>query len=152
MGRRRWLSNCRFHTSIYSCLYRRRFIAAYIGGAFVYVLTTKRMMVRVDRTKFFVRKRSWFPSIDADDFYIYDLRYLNGARVYAGLLGYGNISVFETVGSDGQLRDGSTFETEPFFFRDRRYVKVFYRRLVRFQLAEGFCTVYFGIRDVGRLG
>ena len=124
-------------------------LASYISSAFVYVLTTRRMFVRVDRTRLYFR---WLSSLDADGFAIYDLKYLNGARGYVGLLGYGNISVRATVASYGELRDGYTFRTEPFFFRERRYVKVFYHKLVRLHLAETILNVYFGLRDVGRLG
>ncbi|GIQ74854.1 hypothetical protein BraRD5C2_32950 [Bradyrhizobium sp. RD5-C2] len=129
-------------------------IALRMGGAFVYILTTKRMMVRVDQTRLLVRLFRYFKSVvDADGFAAYDLRYLNGARVYAGLWSYGNVSVRYTVGSLGEVRgDLSTYDSKPFFFRDRRYVKVFYRKLACFHLAETFCNVYFGIKDVGRLG
>lgn len=81
------------------------------------------------------------------------MRYLNGARVYAGLWSYGNVSVRYTVGSLGEVRgDLSTYESKPFFSRDRRYVKIFYRKLACLHPAETFCNVYFGIKDVGRLG
>jgi hypothetical protein len=129
-------------------------IALRIGGAFIYILTTKRMMVKVDRTRLLVRLFRYFKNVvNTDGFAAYDLRYLNGARVYAGLWSYGNVSVRYTVGSFGEVRgDLSTYESKPFFFRDRRYVKVFYRKLACFHLAETFCNVYFGIKDVGRLG
>jgi hypothetical protein len=129
-------------------------IALRFGGAFAYILTTKRMMVKVDRTRLLVRLFMSFKKVaDADGFVAYDLRYLNGARVYVGLWGYGNVSVFENVSGRGELRgDLDTYESKPAFFRDRRYVKVFYRRLACFHLAETFCNVYFGIKDVGRLG
>ena len=129
-------------------------IALHMGGAFVYVLTTKRMMVKVDRTRLLVGLFRYFKNVvETDGFAAYDLKYLNGARVYAGLWGYGNVSVRHTVGSFGDVRgDLSTDESKPFFFRDRRYVKVFHRKLACFHLAETFCNVYFGIKDVGRLG
>ena len=129
-------------------------MALRLGGAFAYVLTTKRMMVKVDRTRFLVRFLRYFRNVaDTDGFAAYDLTYLNGARVYAGFWSYGNVSVRDNVGAFGKLRgDLSTYKTEPVFFRDRRYVKIFYRKLAYFHLAETFCNVYFGIKDVGRLG
>jgi hypothetical protein len=129
-------------------------MALRLGGAFVYILTTKRMMVKVDRTRLLVRLFGFFKKVaDADGFAAYDLRYLNGARVYVGLWSYGNISVSYNVGAAGKLRDDlSTYKSNPVFLGDRRYVKVFYRKLARFHLAETFSNVYFGIKDVGRLG
>jgi hypothetical protein len=129
-------------------------MALRLGDAFVYILTTKRMMVKVDRTRLLVRLfRSFKKIADADGFAAYDSKYLNGARVYAGLRSYGNVSVRYTVNGAGELRDDlRTFKDEPFFSRDRRYVKVFYRKLACFHVAETFCNVYFGIKDVGRLG
>lgn len=121
-----------------------------IGGAFAYILTTERMIVKIDQTRMFVRWLRYFKSVaDTDGFAAYDLRHLNGARVHAGLWGYGNISVRLSVGSFGGLRDGK-YESEP-VFRDGRFVKV-WRSLPHFRLAETPCNVYFGIKDVGRLG
>jgi hypothetical protein len=121
-----------------------------IGGAFAYILTTKRMIVKIDQTRTFVRWLRYFKSVaDADGFAAYDLRYLNGARVYAGLWSYGNVSVRSYVGSFGELRH-KIHKSEP-VLRDRRFVKV-WRRLPHFRLAETPCNVYFGIKDVGRLG
>ncbi|GAB1715936.1 MAG: hypothetical protein NTAFB05_09780 [Nitrobacter sp.] len=130
------------------------FVALYMGGAFVYILTTKRMMVKVDRTRLLVRLFQYFKKVsDADGFAAYDLRYLNGARVYAGPLGYGNVSVSYKVGTFGSLRgDLDTYKSEPVFRRARRYVKVYFRSVVFFHPAETFCNVYFGIKDVDRLG
>lgn len=129
-------------------------VALRMGGAFVYALTTKRMIVKVDRTRLFVRLFRYFQKVaDADGLAVYDLRYLNGARVYAGPWGYGNVSVSYKVGSFGKLRgDLDIYESEPAFRRDRRYVKVFFRGLTFFHPAESFCNVYFGLKDVGRLG
>jgi hypothetical protein len=129
-------------------------LALHMGGAFAYILTTKRMMVKVDRTRLLARLFGSFKKFaDADGFVSYDLKYLNGACVYAGLWSYGNVSVRYTVGWSGELNgDLSTYRDEPLFFRDRRYVKVFYRKLACFHVAETFCNVYFGIKDVGRLG
>ena len=122
-----------------------------IGGAFAYILTTERMIVKIDQTRMFVRWLRYFKSVaDTDGFATYDLKYLNGARVYAGLWSYGNVSVRHIVGSFGELRY-DPYRSEP-VFRDRRYVKVFWRRLPHFRLAETPCNVYFGIKDVGRLG
>jgi hypothetical protein len=129
-------------------------IALRLVDAFVYILTTKRMMVKVDRTRLLVRLFGYFKKVaDADGFAAYDLRYLNGARVYAGLRSYGNVSVRYSIGQFGELRgDVNTYKSDPAFVRDRRYVKVFYRKLACFHLGETFCNVYFGIKDVGRLG
>jgi len=129
-------------------------IALHLGNAFVYILTTKQMMVKVDRAKLLVRLFGLFKKVaDADGFAAYDLRYLNGARVYAGLRSCGNVSVRYSVGQFGELRgDVNTNKSDPVFVRDRRYVKVSYRKLACFHLAETFCNVYFGIKDVGRLG
>lgn len=129
-------------------------LAVRLGGAFAYILTTKRMFVKVDRANLFCRVfRSFGKVVDADGFAAYDLKYLNGARVYAGLRSYGNISVIYNVGVTGELRgDLSTYGSDPVFFRDRRYVKVFYRQLACFHVGESFSNVYFGIKDVGRLG
>jgi hypothetical protein len=136
------------------CAFIPQLMALRLGGAFVYILTTKRMMIKIDRTRLLVRLfRSFKKIADADGFAAYDLKYLNGARVYAGLWSYGNVSVRYTVGAFGELNgDLSTYKDEPLFFRDRRYVKVFYRKLAYFHVAESFCNVYFGIKDVGRLG
>jgi hypothetical protein len=129
-------------------------IALRMGSAFVYILTTKRMMVKVDRTRLLVRLFRYIKNFaGADGFVAYDLKYLNGARAYAGLWTYGNVSVRYTVNGSGELRDDlRTFKDEPFFVRDSRYVKVLYPRLPYFHVAESFCNVYFGIKDVGRLG
>jgi hypothetical protein len=131
-----------------------RLMALRFGGAFAYILTTKRMMVKVDRTRLLARLLRLFKKVaDADGFASYDLKYLNGACVYAGLWSYGNVSVRYNVGPSGELTgDLSTYRDEPVFFRDRRYVKVFYRKLACLHVAETFCNVYFGIKDVGRLG
>ncbi|MBR0801127.1 hypothetical protein JQ615_37800 [Bradyrhizobium jicamae] len=125
-------------------------MALRIGDAFVYILTTERMMVKVDQTRMLVRLLRYFRTVaDPDGFAAYDLRYLNGARVYAGLWRYGNVSVRSFVGSFGELRH-EIYESEP-VFRDRRFVKI-WRRLPHFRLAETPCNVYFGIKDVDRLG
>jgi hypothetical protein len=64
-------------------------IALRFGGAFAYILTTKRMIVKVDRTSWLVRLFRYFKKVaDTDGFAAYDLKYLNGARVYVGLWGY----------------------------------------------------------------
>jgi hypothetical protein len=128
--------------------------AEVIGGAFVYILTTKRMMVWFDRTRFFASLFFFARRVvDADGFASYDLKYLNGARVNAGLWSYGNVSVSYTVRVSGESRPNlSTYGDEPVFSRDRRYVKVFYRKLACIRVAEGCFNVYFGIKDVGRLG
>jgi hypothetical protein len=129
------------------------FVALRMGGAFVYILTTKRMIVKVDRTRWLVRLFRYFAEVaDADGFAAYDLSDLNGARVYAGLWGYGNVSVFYRVARFGDLRPCFADESEPAFRRDRRYVKVFFRGVVFFHLGETLCNVYFGIKDVDRLG
>jgi hypothetical protein len=129
-------------------------MALRLGDAFVYILTSKRMMIKVDRTRLLVRLFGFFKKVaDADGFAAYDLRYLNGARVYVGLWNCGNVSVSYNVGAAGELRgDLSTYKSEPVFFSDRRYVKVFYHKLARLHLADTFSNVYFGIKDVGRLG
>jgi hypothetical protein len=89
-----------------------------IGGAFAYILTTKRMIVKVDQTRLLVRLFRYFKNVaDVDGFAAYDLRYLNGARVYAGLWSYGNVSVVHNVGTFGELiGDLSTHKSEPVFF------------------------------------
>jgi hypothetical protein len=62
------------------------------------------MIVKIDQTRMFVRWLRYFKSVaDADGFAAYDLRYLNGARVYAGLWSYGNVSVRSYVRSFGEL-------------------------------------------------
>lgn len=129
-------------------------VALRMGGAFVYILTTKRMIVKVDRTRLLVRLFHYFEKVsDADGFATYDLRCLNGARVYAGPWGYGNVSVFYNVGRFGALRRSlEKYKSEPAFRRDRRYVNVFFRGVIYFHLSESFCNVYFGIKDVDRLG
>jgi hypothetical protein len=129
-------------------------IGLHLGNAFAYILTSKRMMVKVARAGWLVRLCGMFKGMaDADGFVAYDLSYLNGARVYAGLGGYGNVSVCNNVGKRGNLRgDLSTDGSDPVFVRDHRYVKVFHRKLVCFHVAETFCNVYFGINAVGRLG
>jgi hypothetical protein len=128
-------------------------VAQRMGGAFVYILTTKRMIVKVDRTRRLVRLFRYFAEVaDADGFAAYDFRYLNGARVYVGPGGYGNVSVFYRVGRFGDLRPYFTDESESVFRRDQRYVKVLSRGVVFFHLGETLCNVYFGIKDVGRLG
>jgi hypothetical protein len=129
----------------------------WLGGAFVYILTTTRMMVKVDRTRLLIRLFGWFKKVsDTEGFAAYDLRYLNGARAYSGLWGYGNLSVSAAVKGSGELRkiDFSQYGSRPFFFRDRRYVKVIYRKRVGFHffLDEKIGNTYFGIKDVGRLG
>jgi hypothetical protein len=136
------------------CAFIFQLIALRMGGAFVYILTTKRVMVKVDRTRLLVRLFRSFKNVaDEDGFADYDLRYLNGASVYVGLWGYGNVSVFRNVGASGELRgDLNTYGSDPVFSRERRYVKVFYRKLAYFHVAETFCNVYFGIKDVGTLG
>ena len=87
-----------------------------------YILTTKRMIVKVDRTSWLVRLFRYFKKVtDTDGFAAYDLKYLNGARVYVGLWGYGNVSVFYNVGQFGELRgDLSTYGSDPVFLRDHR--------------------------------
>jgi hypothetical protein len=97
-------------------------IALRFGGAFAYILTTKRMIVKVDRTSWLVRLFRYFKKVtDTDGFAAYDLKYLNGARVYVGLWGYGNVSVFYNVGQFGELRgDLSTYGSDPVFLRDHR--------------------------------
>ncbi len=54
----------------------------------------------------FVRWLRYFKRVaDTDGFAAYDLRYLNGACVYAGLWCYGNVSVRHIVGSFGELSE-----------------------------------------------
>jgi hypothetical protein len=129
-------------------------IGLWVGGAFVYILTARRLIVKIDRTRLLVRLFRYFQNIvEADGFAAYDLRYLNGARVYAGLWGYGNVSVRNNVGSFGDLRgDLRKYDSKPVFVRDCRFVKVFHSPLTCFHLAETFCNVYFGIKNVSRLG
>jgi hypothetical protein len=129
-------------------------IALSLGSAFVYILTTRRMVVKTDRTRFLARIFGLFKEVaDANGFVAYDLAYLNGARVYAGFRSYGNVSVRSNVGNFGKLRgDLKTLGTDPVFVRERRYVKVVYRWMACFHLGETFCNVYFGLKDVARLG
>lgn len=125
--------------------------------AFVYILTTNRWIVKVDRTKFLVRLFMLFKNVtDAEGFFACELRYLNGSRAYSGLRAYGNVSISSTA-MGTELRGGKrelSFEADPFFSRESRYVKVIYTKRVgpRFFLAEKLNNTFFGIKDVARLG
>jgi hypothetical protein len=134
------------------CAFIFQLVALRMGSAFVYILTTERIMVKVDRTRFLVRLFRYFQEVaDADGFVSYDLRYLNGARIYAGPWDYGNLSLLSNVSKLGNLRPNLN-TSEPAFRRGRRCVEVSFRGVVFFHLGETFCNVYFGIKDVGRLG
>src|SRR3954467_15373376 len=83
-------------------------MALHIGGAYTYILTTKRMMVKVDQTRLLVRLFRYFRNVvDTDGFAAYDLGYLNGACVYVGSWSYGNVSVRYSVGALGELSFGT---------------------------------------------
>lgn len=124
-----------------------------IYGGFAYILTTKRMLIKVDRKRWLARLFRYFKGVcDADGFAAYDLRYLNGTRVYAGLGEYGNVSVARSVDSLGKLRELSDAYRAKLVFRDGRCVKVFRRWLACIHVGETVCNVYSGIKDVSRLG
>jgi hypothetical protein len=134
--------------------------ALYCANGFIYFITTRRFIVKVDRTKALFRLFRYFREVaDSEGFAAYDIKLINGCRVYCGLWGYGNVSVAYSVNWSGSLRDdfrnlgqGKSIRKEPFFLRDHRYVKTFFRIFVGFHLAESFCNTYFGIRSVAEVG
>src|SRR5271163_2379430 len=127
----------------------------------IYVVTTNRMIIKVERKVGSLAKLlTPFREIaDPDGFAIYDIGCLNGCSVSTGFLGYGNISAVAMADMGGQLRGElrevesgkRKINTEPIFRRSRRYVKASRRLVLGLGLIGSTSNVYFGIKDVRKV-